>query len=140
VSFLLDTNIVSEWMRPRPDPGVMRWLAEADEDRVYLSVVTLAELRRGIDRLADGQRRRRLEDWLSREIPQRFEGRILPIGATIAHAWGELVAKSERAGRPLGVMDAFIAATAAVHDLAVVSRDTTAFRHWTKAVIDPWEA
>ena len=97
-----------------------------DEDRVYLSVVTLAELRCGIDRLADGRRRRRLEEWL-------------PIGAAVAHVWGELEAKSEAAGRPIGVMDAFIAATAAVHDLAVVTRDAAAFRHWVKAVVDPWE-
>jgi len=139
VSFLLDTNVVSEGMRPRPDPGVASWLAEADEDRVYLSVVTLAELRYGIERLADGRRRRRLEEWLEREVPLRFEGRVLPVSATVGDAWGRLLARSEAIGRRLGVMDAFIAATAVIHDLAVVTRDKAAFGHWVKEVVDPWQ-
>ena len=139
MNFLLDTNVVSEWMRPRPDPGVVVWLAEADEDRTYLSVVTLAELRYGIERLADGRRRHQLEDWLDRVLPLRFEGRVLPISAMIGDAWGRLLARSEAAGRRLGVMDACIAATAWVHDLAVVTRDKTAFGYWVKEVVDPWK-
>ena len=82
MSFLIDTNVVSEWVRPRPNPGVLSWLAEADEDRIFISVVTLAELRRGIARLAHSRRRNRLDEWLRDELPLRFEGRILPIDAT----------------------------------------------------------
>ena len=101
MSFLLDTNVVSEWVKPRPEPRVVAWLAAVDEDRVFISVVTLAELRHGIDRLAPGSRRARLEHWLRGELPLRFEGRVLPIDAVVADTWGEIVARRERAGRPM---------------------------------------
>jgi toxin FitB len=138
VSYLLDTNVVSEWTRPRPDPGVVAWLADVDEDRVLISVITLAELRHGIERLAIGSRRRRLDRWLRDELPLRFEGRIVPIGAAIADAWGELMARSEAAGRPISAMDAFIAATATAHDLELVTRNVADFRVWIKSVVNPW--
>lgn len=138
MSFLLDTNVVSEWVRPRPDAGVVAWLAEADEDRVFISVVTLAELRYGIERLAAGKRRRRLDEWLRAELPLRFEGRILPIDAAIADAWGKVTASREAAGRPIAVADAFIAATAEVHGLALVARNISDFEATVKTVMDPW--
>lgn len=140
MSFLLDTNVVSEWVRPRPDEGVVAWLAQADEDRVFISVVTLAELRYGIDRLAAGQRRRRLDEWLKGELPLRFEGRILPIDAAVADAWGRLTASREAAGRPIAVSNAFIAATAEVHGLALVTRNVPDFDTSVKAVVNPWSA
>jgi predicted nucleic acid-binding protein len=77
VSFLLDTNVVSEWTRPRPNAGVIKWLTECDEDSVFLSVVTIAELRHGIERLSAGRRRNRLDAWLREELVLRFEGRVL---------------------------------------------------------------
>jgi toxin FitB len=138
VSFLLDTNVVSEWVRPRPDAGVVAWLADADEDRVFVSVVTLAELRHGIDRMANGQRRRRLDAWLSNELPLRFEGRVLPVDAAIAEAWGKLTALREASGRPLAAMDAFIAATVEVHGLTLVTRNVSDFERTVRAVVNPW--
>src|SRR5229473_8033440 len=108
VSFLLDTNVVSEWTKPRPNAGVVAWLAEVDEDRIFVSVITLAEMRYGIERMAAGNRRRRLDEWLRHELPLRFEGRVLSIDAAIADAWGKIVARSEAVGRPIGVTDAFI--------------------------------
>lgn len=138
MSFLLDTNVVSEWVRPRPDAGVVAWLAEADEDRVFISVVTLAELRYGIERLAAGQRRRRLDEWLREELPLRFEGRVLPIDAAIADAWGRLTASMEATGRPIAVADAFIAATAEAHGLALVTRNVSDFEATVKSVMNPW--
>jgi predicted nucleic acid-binding protein len=138
VSFLLDTNVVSEWVKPRPDPGVVAWLAEADEDRVFLSVVTLAKLRQGIERLAAGARRKRLDAWLRRDLPLRFEGRILSVDAAVADAWGRLVARRETAGRPIGPMDAFFAATAQVHRLTLVTRNASDFKASVEDTIDPW--
>jgi len=76
VNFLLDTNVVSEWVKPRPDPGVIRWTESVDEDRVFLSVISFGELRYGAERMAAGARRRRLEEWLQDELPLRFEGRF----------------------------------------------------------------
>ena len=138
MSFLLDTNVVSEWVKPRPNAGVITWLDEADEDRLFLSVVTLAELRRGIERLEPGRRRKRLDEWLRDELPMRFEGRILPIDAAIAETWGRLVARGEATGRAIGVMDAFIAATASAHDLTLVTRNVGDFKGSMRAVLDPW--
>jgi predicted nucleic acid-binding protein len=117
---------------------VIAWLAEADEDRVFLSVITLAELRHGIARLVESQRRTRLNSWLRDEITARFEGRLLPIDRSIADAWGEIVAQCDRAGRPIGTMDAFIAATARVHGLALVTRDQSGFVPAGIEMINPW--
>jgi predicted nucleic acid-binding protein len=138
VSFLLDTNVVSEWVKPWPNAGVITWLDEADEDRLFLSVVTLAELRRGIERLEPGRRRKRLDEWLRDELPERFEGRMLPVDAAVAGGWGLLVARRETAGRAIGVMDAFIAATASAHGLTLVTRNVADFKGTLRSVLNPW--
>jgi predicted nucleic acid-binding protein len=140
VSFLLDTNVVSEWTRPRPHPGVIAWLTDVDEDRIFLSVVTFAELRHGVNRLPDGARRRRLDVWLRDELSARFDGRVLSIDAKVADAWGVLVAQRDALGRPIGVVDAFIAATAACHGLTLVTRNGTDFRGSVASILDPWQS
>jgi hypothetical protein len=137
VSFLLDTNAVSEWVKPRPNPGLIAWTESADEDRIFISVVSLAELRYGVERMAPGRRQSRLESWLQHELPLRFEGRILPIDAKIAETWGKTVSCSEAAGRPMGAMDAFLAATAENHRLTLVTRNVSDFP-LLKAVLNPW--
>jgi len=138
VSYLLDTNIVSEWVKLRPEPKVVSWLADIDEDRVFLSVATLAELRHGVERLPASRRRTRLDEWLRHELPARFEGRVLPIDETTAAAWGMIVARREAKGRPIGVMDAWIAATAQTHELTLVTRNAADFRDAVTAILDPW--
>lgn len=138
MNFLLDTNVVSEWVKPRPNGGVISWLAEADEDRVFISVVTLAELRYGVERMATGNRRRRLEEWLRGDLPLRFEGRILSVDKAVADAWGQVVAHREAAGRPIDAMDALIAATVKIHGLTLVTRNTSDFEPTVKAVVNPW--
>jgi toxin FitB len=137
VKFLLDTNTMSEWVKPRPNAGVIDWMDSVDEDQVFISVVSLAEVRYGIERLARGNRRRQLEEWLERELPLRFEGRLLPVDAAIADAWGRIVSRSEAAGRPIAVMDAFLAATAEVHRLTLVTRNVSHFS-LLKTVVNPW--
>jgi len=138
MNFLLDTNVVSEPMKPRPNPGVITWLASVNEDSVYLSVVTLTELRYGIERLASGTRRRRLDDWLRQDLPLRFEGRIVPVDATVADACGRLVARSEASGRPIEPRDAFIAATAEAYDMTLVTRNVSDFHSTLKSILSPW--
>ena len=138
MSFLLDTNVVLEWVKARPNSGVVAWLEAADEDRVFASVVTLAELRYGIERLAAGSRRMRLDEWLKGELPLRFEGRLLPVDDGVADAWGTVVARSEALGRPISAMDAFIAATAEVHNLTLVTRNASDFTSSVKSIINPW--
>jgi len=137
VNFLLDTNAVSEWVKPRPNPGLIAWMESADEDRIFISVVSLAELRYGVDRMAAGRRRNRLEQWLRHQLPLRFENRILPVDTKVAEAWGRTVSQSEAAGRPIGVMDAFLSATAEIHQLTLVTRNVSDFA-LLKAVLNPW--
>ena len=137
MNFLLDTNAVWEWVKPRPNPGLIAWMESADEDRIFISVVSLAELHYGVERLATGGRRSRLERWLQHELPLRFENRILPVDTTVAEAWGRTVSRNEAAGRPIGAMDAFLAATAEIHELTLVTRNVSDFP-LLKAVLNPW--
>ena len=138
MSFLLDTNVVSEWTKPRPNAGVIEWLDQVEEDEVFLSVVTFAELRHGIERLPAGGGRRRLDEWLRQDLPLRFESRIVGVDGAIADEWGRLVARREARGRPIHAMDALIAATAQVHDLTLVTRNTEDFQASVKSLLNPW--
>jgi hypothetical protein len=138
MSFLLDTNVVSESTKLRPNTGLMAWLDGVDENSVFLSVITLTELRYGVERLAAGRRRKQLDRWLEHELPQRFEGRILPVDALVADACGRLVARTESLGRPIEARDAFIAATAQVHRLTLVTRNASHFETTLKSILTPW--
>ncbi len=138
MSYLLDTDVTSEWAKPRPDQRVVQWLGETYEHELYLSVVTWAELRRGIERLARGKRRDRLADWLENELTHRFGARLLPINAAIADGWGVIMAKREAEGRSIHSMDAFIAATAEVHGLTLVTRNVSDFRETVRSILNPW--
>lgn len=140
MSYLLDTNAISEWVKPRPDPGIVQWLDEIDEDRTHLSVITLGELRKGVDRLVGGRRRDRLDEWLTSELPDRFGERMLSVDAAIADEWGRLLARAESAGTPVAGIDALIAATAKVHGLKVVTRNVAHFRPTGVEVISPWHS
>lgn len=112
-------------------------MESGDEDRVFLSVISVAELRYGVERMAAGARRHRLELWLREELPLRFEGRMFPIDGQIAQAWGNVVAHADKAGRPISVMDAFLAATAEVHHLTLITRNVSHFSA-LRAVLNPW--
>jgi len=138
MSFLLDTNVISEPMKQQPNEGALAWLAGVNEDTVLLSVVTITELRYGIERLAAGRRRRRLDEWLREELTARFAGRILPVDLEVADACGRLVARNESLGRPIEPRDAFIAATAEVHGLTLVTRNAIDFEATVKHVLNPW--
>jgi len=138
VNFLIDTNVVSEWTKPRPDSGVVAWLAEADEDRVFISVITLAELRYGIERMPASARRARLDIWVSKQLPARFEARVLSIDTETGDTWGRVMARGRTGGRPVGAMDAFIAATAERHHLTLVTRNVSDFDVLGIRLINPW--
>jgi toxin FitB len=138
VNFLLDTNVVSEGVKPRPNLGVMEWLATADEDRLFLSVVTLAELRYGVERLPVGRKSAQLQEWLETELAGRFEGRVVVVDEAVAATWGKLLAKADAAGRPLGAMDGFLAATATVHQMTLVTRNEMDFGAVAIKTFNPW--
>jgi hypothetical protein len=138
VSFLLDTNVVSEWVKPQPNPRVVSWLHDVDEDRVFLSVVSLAEIRRGIELMPPGRRHDLLLSWLAEDLPARFAGRILDIDSGIAEAWGILMARGKKAGTNLGILDAFFAATAEAHRLTLVTRNVADFQKLEIPLLNPW--
>jgi len=114
------------------------WLAGADEDRVFISVITLAELRHGIGQLPPSTRRDRLDAWLTQQMLLRFEARVLPVDAEIADTWGRVMARGRAGGQPVGTMDAFIAATADRHDLTLVTRNIADFDALGIRLINPW--
>ena len=138
MSFLLATNVVSEWVKPAPNLSVVRWLSEVDEDQVFLSVASLAEIRRGVELMNPGGRRNRLTDWLTGELPARFEGRIFDIDRRIAETWGAIMARGHRAGLNLGSLDAFFAATVEVHRLTLVTRNVQHFERLGIPLLNPW--
>ena len=135
MSYLVDTNVLSELRRRDPDANVVRWLEGRPATTLYLSVLTLGGPRKGIEALPEGARKRRLLDWLEVELPGFFAGRVLPIDAHVADRWGHLVAQ---AGRPLPAIDSLLAATALTHGLALVTRNLRDFQYEGLAVIDPW--
>jgi len=140
VTFLLDTNVISEFVKPKPDQNVLRWLEKADEDVTFMSVVSLAELRYGIELLDAGRRKSALHSWVSEHLPERFAGRILAIDSVIANQWGRLSAAARQRGTGLQVMDGFIAATALAHSHVVVTRNVRDFQNLDIEVVNPWRA
>jgi predicted nucleic acid-binding protein len=135
LSYLVDTNVLSELRRRDPDANVVRWLEGRPATTLYLSVLTLGELRKGIEALPEGARKRRLLDWLEVALPGFFAGRVLPIDARVADRWGQLVAQ---AGRPVPAIDSLLAATALTHGLTLVTRNLRDFQYPGLAVVDPW--
>lgn len=139
MSYLLDTNVLSEVRRPQPAARVLEWLDAAPEDELFLSVVTVAELARGIALMEEGKRRRALADWVDQDLPARFGPRLLAIEGETALIWGRLMAESRAQGRALSVMDGWIAATALRHGLVLVTRNIKDFAALGMPLLDPWQ-
>lgn len=135
---LLDTNVLSEVTKPRPVEGVLNWLHGLDEDRTFISIVSIAEIRRGVALMDNGRKRDALDEWLTHDLPQRFDSRTIPVEGAVALAWGDLIAFAKRSGRGLASMDGMIAATAIAHDLALATRNTRDFKGFGIEIIDPW--
>lgn len=136
--FLLDTNVVSETSKAQPDPKVQAWFESVQEERVYVSVLTLGEIRRGIVSLPSSARRVRLELWCQ-QLLLRFRDRVLPVDEAVAERWGLITARTEAAGRPLPAVDSLIAATALHYNLTFVTRDTGELAITGVQLLNPWE-
>lgn len=137
---LLDTNVLSEVTRPAPDARVLDWLDRLDEDRSFISVVSIAEIRRGVALMDEGRKREALAEWLARDLPQRFEQRVLPVDEPVALAWGDLMGLAKRRGRGLSSMDGLIAATAIARQFTLATRNTKDFERFGIELFDPWTA
>ena len=138
--FLADTNIPSELTRPNPDARVVAFLAGIEKERLYLNVLTLGEIRKGVASLADGNRRRLLEEWIQSTLKPWFANRILPVTEQIVDRWGLLAAEAKRRGEALPVVDGLIAATALEHDLTLLTRNVRDFSGTGVSILNPWES
>jgi predicted nucleic acid-binding protein len=136
--WLLDTNVLSELRRPKPEAKVVAFVTSQALDRLYISAVTLAEIRFGIELVADVGRRAELHDWLTHTVRPMFDQRVLPVSEDVMFKWRLMVEEGRKAGHTFSQPDLIIAATAACHGLTVVSRDTSEFEHARVAVLNPW--
>ena len=135
MNYLLDTNVVSELFKKSPNPHLVRWLGDTRQDSLFLSVLTIGEIRKGVETMMQGSRKASLVRFLDKDVQEQFEQRILPVDVAVAEAWGTLEA---RAGRPLSTVDALLAATAMVHNLTLVTRNVRDFTFTTVNVLNPW--
>jgi predicted nucleic acid-binding protein len=139
--FLIDTNVLSEYNRPGgPDAGVKRWLETTHRRSQYVSVITLAEIQKGIELLAHGRRRTALEQWLRQDLEAWFFDRILPIDRQVGGCWASLVVQGLRVGRRFPAIDSWIAATAVAHDLTIVTRNVPDFAGTGAPTLNPWQS
>jgi len=136
MSYLLDTNVVSETIRRQQNKLVIGWLEQIPAEALFVSVLTLGELRKGIERLADKKRREKLRLWLEHELPAWFEGRVLHVDLAVAERWGRLLAE---VGRSFPTIDSLLAATALHYELRLVTRNARDFDYPGLEVINPWQ-
>jgi len=139
VNYLLDTCMISELVRPAPDARVLEWISSAEENALYLSVLTIGELEKGIARLPSSARRRKIERWVREDLADRFAGRVLAVDTAVAEKWGQISGASQARGKPLPVIDALIAATGLVHGLVVATRNVSDLERCGAPCLNPWE-
>ena len=138
MAFLLDTNIVSETIKPRPEPRVVDWLETQVSAELFLAAQTIGELVRGARKVKEDTRRERFERWIEQDLAQQFEGRVLPFDGPTAALWGRLMGDGDRAGRTPVAADAQIAAVAIHHQLTLITRNVKDFEHFDLKLLNPW--
>jgi toxin FitB len=139
MKYLLDTCVISELVSKQPNPDVVAWVDSLDADNMYLSVITIAEIRKGIAKLPDSKRKTSLESWLTEELIIRFSGRILSIDIDIMLTWGRMIGALELEGKKISAMDSFISAIALYGNLCIATRNENDFRHTGATLINPWK-
>jgi predicted nucleic acid-binding protein len=138
MNYLLDTCVLSEFTRRQPDRNVVNWLDSIDEDKMFLSAISLGEVQRGIQRLPDSGRKNQLVAWLNSQLLERFNGRILSLDSETLLLWGNLAARMEAQRTKLPVMDSLIVATALQHHLILVTRNVSDFASCDVEILNPW--
>ena len=139
MKYLLDTCLLSETRRKVPNQGVVNWLESVDEDRLFISVVTLTEIQKGIVKLDEGPRRQAFQTWLDTDLSARFKGRILGLSQEVALEWGVLLGSNERKGEKLPLIDSLLASTAIQYNLTLVTRNTSDFGRMPVRLLNPWD-
>jgi len=139
VTYLLDTCVLSELVKKKPNGGVVEWLEQQEELSLYLSVITFGELQKGISKLVESRRRKKLQDWVDQDLASRFAGRILDVGRRVAARWGELSGEAEKIGRKVPVLDGLLAATALEEGLTLVTENVQHFHATECSCFNPWK-
>ena len=139
MNYLLDTCIISELIKKKPEKKVVDWISEIPETSLFLSVFTIGEIHKGIEKLPDGKKKKELHSWVNSDLKERFENRILLFDLTSAIKWGEIQGQAELIGKPMSLIDGMISATAIVHDLILVTRNTTDIEYSGATLINPWD-
>jgi len=135
MSYLLDTNVISELVRPKPAKVVLDWFENIPSEALHISVLSLGEIRKGVEQMPDGDRREKLRLWLEHDLVAWFDTRVLPVDMPIADRWGRLLAL---VGRPVPSIDSLLAATALHHELRLVTRNEKDFDYPGLEIINPW--
>jgi predicted nucleic acid-binding protein len=138
LKYLLDTCLISELVRKSPEPKVVKWVEECDEESTFLSVLTIGEIQKGIARLEDRKRKHALQKWLDSDLRSRFEGRIIPVTEEVAQTWGVILGEAESKGAVIPSIDGLIGATAVANNLAVVTRNEKGILPTGARCINPW--
>ena len=139
MKYLLDTNVISELVAKRPNQRVVQWVDDLDPNSIYLSVITIGELQRGIEKLLNSKRKETLRDWLNDDLLIRFAGRILVLDIAVMLTWGELMGRLERTGKLLSAIDSLIAALALHHNCTLITRNEDDFKETGITIVNPWE-
>jgi predicted nucleic acid-binding protein len=138
MTFLLDTCVISELVARQPNPSVVQWVDNVDEDKLFLSVIAIGEIKRGVEKLGNSARKAALQEWLEDDLLIRFRDRIMPIDTAVMLVWGQLAADLEKQGKPMPAIDSLIAATCLQGRLDLVTRNESDFAHSGVTVINPW--
>ena len=139
MKYLLDTCVISEIIRPRPSTKVTKWIKQEDESNFFISVLTIGELHKGIEKLDESRRKEELHNWVDNDLKERFWTRIIDIDLQTAMTWGKIQGMTERVGKPMPAIDSLIAATGITHHLTVVTRNISDMKASGVALINPWE-
>jgi predicted nucleic acid-binding protein len=139
MNYLLDTCVLSEFTRRKPDEKVVRWMDAMDEEELFISVITLGEIQRGIEKLPDSHRKTALLTWMNEDLIARFGDRVLPIDVPSMLVWGTLTSRMDASGTPMGVMDSLLAASALSRNMVLVTRNVKDFTGVNLRLVNPWE-
>ena len=139
MNYLIDTNVISELIAKQRDRQVVEWLQTVDDQRMYLSIITIGELRKGLDLMVASRRKQQLEQWYRYELLIQFKPNIIPIDLRVIEVWGEMMAALQKKGRILPLADALIAATALAHNLTIATRNVKDFVGAGVSVFNPWQ-
>ena len=139
MKYLLDTCVLSELVKKKPDQRVVEWISGIEESKLFVSVLTIGEIHKGIEKMPESRRRKMLLQWVDEDLRERFRGRIIPFDLQVAAVWGKMQAKTEMSGKTMPIIDGMIAAMATTHNLVVATRNISDMEAGKAVLVNPWD-